>query len=88
MDAFNQLFLATFITLVVLLLLVVVLRGAKRHLFPKEKEEERSEALTDLLLLQTRLQERVWKGTAREEGLEGPSGDRDRWSNGKLEPEP
>jgi len=70
MNAFNQLFFATFITLVVLLLLIVVLRAAKQHLFPKEKKEERSEALTDLLLLQTRLQDRAWNGATREEGQE------------------
>ncbi len=69
-DALNNVLFGTFLTVVVLILLVVVVRGVKRRLFPSDYEGEGSEAMTELLLLQAELQRRasVVSGQEEEDG--------------------
>jgi hypothetical protein len=62
MDTFGGLFIGTSITIVVVVLLLVVSKGVKRHFFPSESVDERAEAMTELLLLQARLQEEASEG--------------------------
>ena len=73
--------LGTFMTVLVLVGLVIIARTVRNRYFPSENEEERSEAMTELLLLQAELQKRAGKGpvSSAEEGGEfreggGPGG--------------
>ena len=66
MDAFGGLFIGTFITIVVVVLVLVVSKGAKKHFFPSENVDERAQAMTELLLFQTKLQEEASEGEATE----------------------
>jgi hypothetical protein len=59
MDGFGSVFVGTLLTIIVVVFLVVVSRGVKKRLFPSENEKERSEAMTELLLLEAKLQERA-----------------------------
>ena len=68
MDAFGGLFLGTFITIVVVVLLLVVWKEVKKRLFPRENADERAEAMTELLLFQAKLQEESSEGPKESEG--------------------
>jgi hypothetical protein len=70
-DILGNLVFGTLLTIVVLVFLALVARGAKRRLFPSENEEERSEAMTELLLLQAKLQERAKNAPVSKEPNDG-----------------
>jgi hypothetical protein len=75
-DAIGNVLFGTFLTIVVIVFLVVVARGVKKRLFPSQKEEVRSEAMTELLLLQAGLQKRASQLSSREgEEREADSGE-------------
>ncbi len=70
-DHLSRILLGTFVTILVLVALVIISKAVRNTFFPSENQEGRSEAMTELLLLQARLEEKVAKDAAAGAGAEG-----------------